>query len=489
MSQFTDLLNKLFSRGGAGTQNMSLSVSSSQARTNDLTNEIKTDRSKARKIYHNTEKSYLLSGQLAKPIIKNNVNFVGEPELGGNKKVIKILEDINMKYAEVHKSAEIEGTVGVWPQWNAVKEEIEIILVPLSVISKVLIDPISKEIIGYRLEEQLMYNSPEKDNCVANIQTLVTKNKVEILVTGSMQKHTVARNFLGVVPITLFTTDKDSDEIFGHSELESVEPQLRFYHDLTFEAGSAQSRDGHPKLKISTDNPRQWIENNFGAGKYEEVLAGKSSLSLDDRDLYINSENDDVNYIYLNKTSGDYEKLAGTTFTNIVEGSQVPEINFGANIGTSLASVKEYRPIWIKNIEAKQRERGCQWKDVYQTCLDIYNFIHFRTIKLDIELTWPKPNFVSALEQATVVKSFSEAIDKMRLNGTLTDEEAYNTVVSLDIFDMTSSWEEHKEAIDAENKEKEAKAARLLAEEAANAAGTETDDSDKSGDKSGSAES
>ena len=89
----------------------------------------------------------------------------------------------------------------------------------------------------------------------------------------------------------------------GHSEIESIEPQLRLYHELTFEAAAAQKRDGHPKLKLKTKNAKVWLDNNFGPGTYESLQAGRTQLSLDDRDFFLNQDEEDVQYLYLQRNN------------------------------------------------------------------------------------------------------------------------------------------------------------------------------------------
>ena len=449
---FKDILSNLFGNGGQGisdaARSFTLNVIGKTKSETDYVNNIKGNRKLLRQMYHNVNKTYALAAQLVKPIVNNNVNFIGIPTLFGNKKALKIIEDVKIDYRTIHKSIEIDGSVFIWVQWNQKKESIELVQIPVTSVNEVFIDPESKEIMGYRLIEHVNYSTPQEDNLQVDIVYTITADVVAKSITGSMNKKTVVRNPFGVLPIVRFTNDADPDELFGHAEFESIAPQLKFYHELTYEAGSAQSRDGHPKLKVSTNNVKQWINNNFGAGAYDDVVNGKKAISMEDRDLFINTGDDDVGYLYLNKTSGDYVNLSNKTFTNVVQGSETPEINFGANMGTSLASVKEYRPVWIKKIDTKQYERTQPWLEVYQLIIDVFNFVHFRTIKMDIEMTWPRPNFASIKEQADIIKAFSSAIDQLLSDGSVTPEEVYNTLKKIDIIKLDPDYNKHKEVID-----------------------------------------
>jgi hypothetical protein len=489
---FKELLYNLFGSrsrdsgtvGADSAQSMNITVINSSKET-DYTNAIKTNKVKARQLYHNTNKFYTLSAQLVKPIINNNVNFIGIPELTGNKKAIKVVEEVIIDYRKVHKTVEIDGSLFVWPQWNIKKKIIELIFISVDNIEEIFIDPITKEITGYRLSEYVTYATPKIQSNKVQIDYIITKDIVILTIVGTINKVQQFKNPFGMIPIIHFSNDKDIYELYGHSEIENFEPQLKFYHELTYQAGAAQSRDGHPKLKVNTTNPKSWIDNNFGTGKYDEIKGGEATISMESRDLFINGKDEDIAYLYLQKTTGDYDSLAETTFTNIVEGSETPEINFGANIGTSLASVKEYRPVWIKKIEAKQYERTAPWKEVYDIIIMISNFVNLRSAPSNkIEMIWPKPNFASVKEQAEIIKGFSDALEKLVKIGALTDEEIFDTLNELDIFEFMLEYKEHKKVIDDEKKIRE-KAEETLARAGANTnpGATKKDGNNKSNGK------
>lgn len=460
---FKDLLANLFgTHGTQSAQSMNITVVSSSKET-DFTNAIKTNRVKAHQLYHNTNKYYTLAAQLVKPIINNNVNFIGIPDLLGNTKAIKVIDEVDIDYRKLHKTLEIDGSIFVWPQWNNKKKIIELIFIPIDNIKEIFIDPITKEITGYKLSEYVTYADIKESNNKVQIDYVITKDVIVLNVVGTFNKTQTFKNPFEMIPIVHFSNDKDIYELYGHSEIENFEPQLKFYHELTYEAGAAQSRDGHPKLKVNTTGVKQWINNNFGADTYDEIKAGQKSISMENRDLFINGEGEDVNYLYLNKTTGDYSSLSENAFTNIVEGSETPEINFGANIGTSLASVKEYRPVWIKKIEAKQYERTAPWKEVYDIIIMLHNFVNIKSVKsTDLELVWPKPDFTSVKEQSEIVKAFSEALEKLVLINAITDEEIFDTLNKLDIFKLMKEYKKHKEVVEDEKKIKQKAAEALI---------------------------
>lgn len=446
-----DLWDRLLDKSpNKEAQSTSITINSSSTPTKEYDNAFRTNRTIGRQLYHNTNKNYLLAAQLVKPIVNNNVNFIGTPTLFGNKKALKVIDDVNINYRTVHKSMEIEGDIFVWPQWNEKKQKIVLEYIPLDAVQDISIDPVTKEVLGYHFQEDINYVALDGTAQNMRITFVITADLVKFKTEGTKNETRVIRNPFGRIPIVHFSNDRDVHELYGHAEIENIEPQLKFYHELTYEAGAAQSRDGHPKLKISTKDPKKWVDNNFGEGTYDSISAGRGKLTVNDRDLFINQGDDDVNYLYLNKTSGDFTQLAVVTFNNIVEGSETPESNFGASLGTSLASVKEQRPVWIKKIEAKQYERTQPWLDVYDIIIEIHNFVKLKNVKNDIAIEWNVPDFVSNKEKAEILEAFSKAVEKLKKAGAVTDEEIYDTMVKFGIVDMFKTFKQHKEVIEDE---------------------------------------
>lgn len=465
--------------------NVMLNVVGRHRPVTDYTNALVGNRRLSRAIYENTARQYALSAHLVKPIINNNANFIGTPTLYGNKKTVKLLEDLSIPYVKIHKAIEIDGDILIWPQWDNKKKAIRLEILPTDNLDSVFVDPITNEITGYRFIEIKQYDTPSQSSLEVTIEIVITEDEVVKSYTGStMNKVEHAPNIFGELPIVHFSNDKSPTELFGRPEIMNIEPQLKFYHELTFEAGTAQKRDGHPKLKVTTKNVKRWVDNNFGDGAYNKVVSGQGSLVMDDRDLFLNQEDDDIAYLYLAKTSGDYSTLSETTFTNIVEGSETPEINFGANLGTSLASVKEYRPVWIKKIQAKQTERTEPWLHLYDLIIKLHNFVMFDSLPNDITMTWPRPNFASIQEQSEIVKGFATAIQTLKDEGVLSKEEIYDTLKELDIFDLIETYKKHQKAIDEEAEEDAKKALEQAA--AQNAIQNPDDEGDgDSGDNTG----
>jgi len=449
------LLEIIFGKSKKGTSEdvrKELSINGFTSTPVNYTVENRTDVVLARQLYHNKNNSYTLAAQLVKPIVNNNVNFIGKPKLYGNRRTLDLLKSIDLKIRKIHKAVEIDGNQIVWVRWDNKKKKIVLELVPFEVLSDIFIDPFTKEIIGYRFIEEFTYATEDNSAATMKIEYVITAEKQVTTVLQSSElvaKKITTKNIFGVLPVVMFSNDTIHGELYGHSEIESIEPQLRLYHELTFEAAAAQKRDGHPKLKLKTKNAKVWLDNNFGPGTYESLQAGRTQLSLDDRDFFLNQDEEDVQYLYLQKVSGDFKDISQTTFTNIVEGSETPEINFGANLGTSLASVKEYRPVWIKKIEAKQEERELSWKKLFDVITAVHNYVSLDNLSAeDITFEWPKPNFVSIKEQSEILRALSAAIVALRKDGQLNNEEIFETLKSLGFIELDETYEKHRKKIE-----------------------------------------
>jgi len=401
-----------------------------------------------RNIYRNRDNKYALAGQLTKPIIDNLVAFTGIPRfITENKKLKAVYDEFEVPYRNVHRMAVRDADCYVWPQWQ--DDNVEFVVIPPEVVTETWIDPITKKVIGYLLKERVVYSTPKDKNAIADIQIAVTAETItkSIIIEGNPTSSNIFPNPFKVLPIIHFSNDKEPFELKGHSELENIEPILKFYHDMTLDAGITQKRDGRPKTKVTTSMPGVWIDNNFGSGTWDLIKAGQAKLSMQDRDLFINKENENVEYIESNKATGDYAKLSEIAFINLIEGSQTPEIIFGANLGTNLAAAVEQRPIWKHRVERNQNQFKKNWDTVLKLAFKIYGFATFSNLNREFELEWPDPDFASTKEKADSLNIMSNALFKLKQGFMMGDEEIFNTLKKYKLLVLEDKFEKHDKQI------------------------------------------
>jgi len=403
-----------------------------------------------RGLYNNTLNKYALAGQLTKPIINGNVHFIAEPVIESeNDDVLLLLSTIYKNYEDVHRMAERDADCFIWVQWNNNKKEIELVILPPEKVVKTFINPDTKEVLGYLLSEMVQYNDITTGELrTVTITVKITADQVIKTSTDGRYNETYDNPF-GFIPIVQFSNGReDSFEMRGHSELENIETLLKFYHDTMFEAGNSQRRDGHPKMSQTVKDAEKWVTNNFGAGAWAGMQSGATKLRLDDRDIFINEANEKTEYLNRGSATGDAMPLSSNIFTNIVEGSETPEVMFGANLGTSLASVKEQRPVWIRKIKTKQRGYGESWKLVFEMVILVNNYVTFRQLPVDFTLHWPEPDFKDEKEGVEILKTVADTIQVLKINNLISDREAYDTMKKYEDLLLVSNYEDHKKEVD-----------------------------------------
>lgn len=458
--RFRAALNDLFSTGSS-TEQRSIVVkttTSDQVYKYDMPEIV--DYQLVRSLYRNRSQTYAFGAQLVKPIIDSNVSFIGVPTIRSlNDKTNEILNDLTSKvpFSSVHRIAEREGTCYVWPQWDKEKG-IKFVIISGDKIKTTYIEPITKEIIGYKIIDKFSYLKFGDTNPLSvEITMEVKKNEVIRTITGddiSLNGKKVIRNPFGFVPIICFINDNEPWENTGHSEIENIEPQIKLYHDVTLEAMHAQRRDGHPKAKITTNSPKDWVDRNYGSGTFDNLAAGRGYISLKDRDLFIcktgniSEEKENIEYIVSDHTTGDYNIVSERTFSNIVEGAQTPEIIFGANMGTSLASVREQRPSYIKKIKKKQLQYEVAWRTLIEASLKIIGFANFEEFVNDLTFSWPTPDFSSDKEKAETLNTLSTSLIKMKQSHIMGDKEIHNTIKKFDIIEVEQDYDKHYDDIE-----------------------------------------
>lgn len=425
---------------------------------------VNVNHSLARDMYHNIDNTYALSAHLLRPIIDSAVSFIDTPTIRTtNKRVLSALtlcqERIDAR--SIIRIAEREGTCFVWVQYD--DDGIKFVIPRPETVTQVAIDPISKEISGYRIEDVFSHRDINGNEYQTSIIVQLDANNVKKQITSTdpkVKSQTInTRNVLGFIPIVRFTNDAEPWELRGHSEVTAIEPTLKMYHNLMIDAANSQKQNS-PKLKITTKNVRMFLDNNFGVGAYERIKAGEG-INLNDRDVYIMhrdnmNEGDDMEFVTANSTTGDSQSLLKLAFMNSVEGSQTPELIFGASMGASLSSVQEQRPAYIRKIRRKQQQYGLAWKQLFDMCLDVIGYASYAPYnKSAYELVWSDPEFDTNKERSDAVNAYITALVKARGNGIMSDKEIHTTLTKHNIVELNSDFDEHIKELDETTERRE----------------------------------
>lgn len=423
-----------------------------------------------RQLYQNKNNDYALSGHLVKPIINANINFIGKPRLLSNDDETEAwLRSLDIPFRNIHKYAESEGTVFLWPQWDSEESAVVFQVITSDKLQKRLIDPASKKTIGYIFKENLTFNDKNGISQTTDIAVKITAEEMSRSFSGLSAASQTFDNPFNFIPIVEFHNDKDVNSDLGNSEIQNVEPLLKYYHDITMEAAQAQKNDGHPKMQLSgVKDIQAWVTNNFGEGVFDNIVSGKATIRMQDRDFFLNQTGEKVEYVTKGQVTGDYKYMSEVAFTNLVEGSETPEVMFGANLGTSLASVKEQRPIWIKKIESKQDQYNTPWEKALNMARIIYEYATLKQLPGDIILRWQKPEFTDEKEKAETFKIIVEALQKLKLDNAISNEEYHATLRKFDILELEPEYDKHAQAVDDSVVQDKERAAPMETEEIEN---------------------
>lgn len=424
---------------------------------------VNVDHRMARDLYRNMDNGYALSAHLLRPVIDGTLSFIGKPVLKSTDAALasklKELEG-QVDARQIMRVATREGTAFVWVQWEGGKPKF---VVPRPETVTVVQDPLSKEVTGYIIDDTFSHIDIDGNEYQTTVTVRITEGKVvkETKSTDPSVKTGVVshRNPLGFLPIVIFANDSEPWEVRGHSDITPIEPTLKVYHDLFYEAVHAQRRNS-PKLKIITNSVRKFIENNFGVGMYDQVQAGRE-LNLDDREVFVLEkppvgEGDDMDFVTAAKTTGDATALLEMAFMNTVEGSQTPEVVFGANMGASLSSVEEQRPAFIRRVEARQEQFGKSFKRLFDMALAVMAHAEYGEASYDYTLSWQKPDFSTDKEKADTMNVTITALIKARNNSLMGDREIHRTLAGKTYVDVESDYDTHMEEV-AETQERRLK--------------------------------
>lgn len=177
-------------------------------------------------------------------------------------------------------------------------------------------------------------------------------------------------NTLGFVPMVAMFNEAEPNELYGRSELEPVEPYMRFYHDVMMHAGSASQLHSTAKLIVRSHDVKKFLEQNFTHAevtnrtlrfKGKEVLFFESPLP-EPGTGGAGQPKDGAEIIQARAPLGDTNTLLEYIFLNIVDVTEVPEWAFGGAIASSKASVSEQSAPLVHKVERKRGHTTPDWE-------------------------------------------------------------------------------------------------------------------------------
>jgi len=384
----------------------------------------------ARALYKNDEDSYKLGAGFCKPIINSKTGFMGVPSfLAKEEDEQEVLDNFfgsnRSKMSNTHKKALMEGDCLVW----VTREETDVILfpetktklvyniIPNEEVSQIIRNPINKNVEGYVLRSTNEWIDENGTKRKTNVTQKITTNQRIIKLEGDtvpgISNLIEETNPWGFIPIIHFRNEADETRLFGESELESIEPFLKAYHDVMLHALQGSKMHSTPRLKFKLKDVAAFLRNNFNITDPVKFAQEGKSISLDGHEFLILTDDEDAQFIEVKSSTGDAAALLKLIFYCIVDTSETPEFIFGVHTPGALASVKEQMPVFNRTITRKRDNFTESWQRLARIVLAMTAQSEGRKFSsYATELEWEEIDPRNEKEVAETLDLIASALDK-----------------------------------------------------------------------------
>ncbi len=343
-------------------------------------NSTKVDYAKTQALYHNALDEYKLGGGFAKPIVNTTVGFMGVPMLRSeDPEAQELLDDFfgaNVsRMQQVHRDALRDGDCYVWltreeevdaalyPETNGVRLVFN--LIPPEQVKDVVTNPVTGEIEEYVLRSLHEWTEGGTKRKCTVIQR-IRRDARMIEIDGDRPPDIEPGEYpqpWGFIPIVHFRNEADSNDKFGRSDLEAVEPFLKAYHDVMLHGIQGSKMHSTPRLQLRLQDVTAFLANNFGIDDPQRFAKEGGKIDLDGHEVLIFAhEGENADYVEARSAMGDTTALLKLLFYCVVDVSETPEFAFGVHTPSSLSSVKEQMPILVRRVARKREHFTEAWQ-------------------------------------------------------------------------------------------------------------------------------
>jgi hypothetical protein len=412
-----------------------------------------------RQLYLNSHENYKLGAGFAKPIVNSIVAFMGVPtflteDVVAEEVIKQYLLDIQNTYIKIQRNMLREGDCYVLVTNQKLnnklfKNELKIgfeVLLPErvqiindeygemeKVIIKTTIDYLDENDnkIQYKVAEVWTNDSYNKTYSIVNCPDYI-KNKL-------IDK--IMPNPYGFIPVLHFKNEHEEFRKTGTSELESVEPYMRAYHEVMLDSLRSTKLNSSPKLKIKVANLQQFLANNFTS----EEIANKQ-LKLSKKDVLFVGDEDDLGYVEVSATN--HSVLLELLFMCIVDTSETPEFLFGTAVASSKASVGEQMTPLMKKIARKRSAITDSYQLMARMVFAIYNDNNLSNLINDFQtkIIWEDTDSIDDKIKAETINTVITALNG-GIEGKIISYESAINYLKQYIETMSNTYEEEKEKI------------------------------------------
>lgn len=455
----------------------------------------------ARSLYYNSDQRYKLGAGFARPAIDVPVGFMGVPRLLAEDKTSesqvwldRFIKENAGQLIKAHRMCLRDGEVllrlraknrapAYQGLYGAEDKDLEIALVPTEAFEIISKDEDIDAVEAIKVKH--VFLQPDSGGQMREVVLWEKVTADQIILKYENDEHPVRTlpNPLGFVPAVHLQNEPERHQLHASSDLEPVEPYLKFYNDVMLHAGSASALHSTAKLVLRAQDVERFITNNFTDAeiadgrlrfKNKDVLffeSGVPDMSGASSGSAIYAEGADI--IQARAPLGNTTTLLEFIFLNIVDVTEIPEWAFGGAIASSKASVGEQSAPLVHKVTRKRTMVENSWaltgRMMLKTVLAVservtvkWNNLAMRDLKTEAEAFRNFAESLLALNDGQVVSkiTINEVLGELNdliIPYAVDEERTEETRISAEVAEKQERaqalMDEQKEALDAEDRE------------------------------------
>ena len=397
-------------------------------------NSSRVDYELARQLYHNTHDDYKLGAGFAKPIINTLAGFMGVPRFRcqdeeGQEVLDEHISRWVSRMQRVHQLCLRDGDCFVMlanlenddPLYPDEENKIDFIIIPPEQVADIEVDPITRRPKAYTIKARTKWKDEEGQEKEYTVLQKFTTDRVVLKVEGDAPEGLTSEirpNSWGFIPIIHFRNEPEETELYGTSELESIEPYLKVYHDVMLHAMQGSKMHSTPRLKLKLRDVQAFLQNNFPEALKAVQRGEQANIDLKGHELLIFTDEDDASFIEAQSAIGDAEALLKLLFYCIVDVSEVPEFAFGVHTPSSHASVKEQMPMLIRRVARKREMVTENWQTLARMLLVMHSKKTGKKFEsYEVGITWDAVIERDEKEYADTINTLVNALNTALFGG------------------------------------------------------------------------
>lgn len=390
------------------------------------------DYSLARKLYYNTDQRYKLGAGFSRPAIDVPTGFMGVPRLlaedpqsDAQKWLDRSMKTWSGDVIQAHKMAMRDGEVLVRlrpmnraPAYSALygeeDKDLELALVPTEAFEILGKDEDNDALEAIKVKHVFLKRIADSDTLQQVVLwEMVTADQIILEYENGEEPKRILPNPLGFVPAVHLENEPERHQLHASSDLEPLEPYLKFYNDVMLHAGSASALHSTAKLVVRTMDVERFLQNNFSDTEISEgrlKFKNKDVLFFESGQPVINTSGSSIyaegaEIIQATAPLGDTNTLLEYIFLNIVDVSEVPEWAFGGAIASSKASVSEQGAPLVHKVSRKRTMAEGSWKLLGRMAIK-----QILNIKGRVDCEWDSLAMRDLKTEAEAFRNFAESL-------------------------------------------------------------------------------